>query len=262
MEQVFAPRYEFRPKHPDNQPDAGFDYGENGYQPGQCNIGFNEQTGQCQIEIKGLVEPKTPEAERICREDLHEIVASFVQDKASLEHGLFDDIIMPQDLTIVRLGKIIRDKYPELDEHDQEAVRQQALAAFTLTQKGKAIANAPDGDHEAKANTALIDGVRKFITDVRELTVDLIDHINPFFEAYAILAKSLDENRLQQIAAIITAKRITIEPEEAKELARRALLFKKERGRPPKPQSPDPWEQYLAAGAQKYAEYKKAGKYD
>ena len=265
MEQVLAPRYEFRPKHLDNKPDAGFDYGENGYQPGQCNIGFNEQTGQCQIEIKGLVEPKTPEAERICREDLHEIVASFVQDKASLEHGLFDDIIMPQDLTIVRLGKIIRDKYPELDEHDQEAVRQQALAAFTLTQKGKATANALNIEHsndENKANTALIDGVRKFITDVRDLTVDLIDRINPFFEAYAILAKSLDENRLQQIAAIITAKRITIEPEEAKKLAWRALLFKKERGRPPKPQSPDPWEQYLAAGAQKYAEYKKAGKYD
>ena len=266
MEQVLAPRYEFRPKHPDNQPDAGFDYGENGYQPEQCNMGFNPQTGQCQIEIKGLVEPKSAEGKRICQEDLHEIVAAFVQDKVSLEHGLFDDInIMPQDLTIVRLGKIIRDKYPELDEHDQEAVRQQAIAAFALTQKGKAIANAPDGGHgdnEAKANTALIDGVRKFITDVRELKIDLIESINPFAEAYAILAKSLDENRLQQIAAIITAKRITIEPEEAKELAWRALLFKKERGRPPKPQSPDPWEQRMAAGAQKYAEYKKAGKYD
>ena len=186
-----------------------------------------------------------------------------MQDKTSLEHGLFDDInIMPQDLTIVRLGKIIRDKYPDLDEHDQEAVRQQAAAAFALTQKGKAIANAPDGDDETKANTPLIDGVRKFITDVRELRIDLIDSINPFAEAYAILAKSLDENRLQQIAAIITAKRITIEPEEAKELARRAFLFKKERGRPPTAQSADPWEQRMAAGAQKYAEYKKAGKYD
>jgi hypothetical protein len=35
----------------------------------------------------------------------------------------------------------------------------------------------------------LIDGVRKFAMDVRELDIDLIDRINPFGEAYAILAK-------------------------------------------------------------------------
>jgi hypothetical protein len=29
------------------------------------------------------------------------------------------------------MGKIIKDKYPELDEEDQEAVRQHAIAAST-----------------------------------------------------------------------------------------------------------------------------------
>jgi hypothetical protein len=37
---------------------------------------------------------------------------------------------------------------------------------------------------EPTANTALIDGVRKFAMDVRELDIDLIDRINPFKEAY------------------------------------------------------------------------------
>ena len=42
--------------------------------------GFNEDTGQFQIEIKGLVEPKSKEASRICQEDLNEVIAAFVQD--------------------------------------------------------------------------------------------------------------------------------------------------------------------------------------
>jgi superfamily II DNA or RNA helicase len=54
MEQVLAPRFEFKPKNPENEPAPGFDYGEGGYDPNKCNVGFNEQTGQFQIEIKGL----------------------------------------------------------------------------------------------------------------------------------------------------------------------------------------------------------------
>ena len=50
------------------------------------------------------------------------------------------------------------------------------------------------------ANTALIDGVRKFAMDVRELDIDLIDRINPFGEAYAILAKAMTEDSLKQVA--------------------------------------------------------------
>ena len=54
MEQVLAPRFEFKPKHPDNGPTPGFDYGEGGYDPNKCNVGVNEETGHFQIEIKGL----------------------------------------------------------------------------------------------------------------------------------------------------------------------------------------------------------------
>ena len=36
-----------------------------------------------------------------------------------------------------KMGKIVRDKYPELDEADQEAVRQHAIAAMNFTQQAK-----------------------------------------------------------------------------------------------------------------------------
>jgi superfamily II DNA or RNA helicase len=264
MEQVLAPRFEFRPKHPESGPTPGYDYGEGGYDPGKCNVGFNEQTGQFQIEIKGLAEPKSKQAARICQEDLNEVIASFIQDKTSLERGLFDEDLVPEELTQVRMGKIIKDKYPELDEEDHEAVRQHAIAALNLTQQAKqvALAGGGGGDDLQAANTALIDGVRRFAMDVRELDIDLIDRINPFGEAYAILAKSMSESSLKQVAAAIAAKRTSLTPEEAKELAVRAVTFKKERGRLPSLDSPDAWERRMAEGAAAFVRYKDEGRYE
>ncbi len=249
MEQVLAPRFEFKPKNPGNAATPGFDYGEGGYDPNKTNVGFNEQTGQFQIEIKGLAEPKSKEAERICREDLNEVIAAFVQDKTAIERGIFDEELVPEELTVVRMGKIVKDKYPELDEGDQEAVRQHAVAALNITQQAKKIVlGGAGGDDQPSTNTALIDGVRKFAMDVRELDIDLIDRINPFGEAYAILAKTMTEDSLKQVAAAISAKRVALTVEDARELAKRALKFKQERGRLPSITSSDAWEKRMAEG--------------
>lgn len=261
MEQVLAPKFNFTPKAPENGPVEGFDYGEGGYKEGEENIGFNEQTGQFQIEIKGLAEPKSTDAQRIVKEDLNEVITAFVQDKRAIERGLFDEEMIPEELTQVRMGKIVRDKFPELDDADQEAVRQHAIAALNLTQQAKGIAASMEST-EVGANTALIDGVRKFAMDVRELDIDLIDRINPFGEAYAILSKSMSEDSLKQVAAVIAGKKSTIAPEEAKDLAMRAVRFKKERGRLPSISSQDAWEKKMAEGAAAFVRYKDEGRYD
>ena len=246
MEQVLAPRFNFTPKTTESGPVDGFDYGEDGYDPNKTNVGFNEETGHFQIEIKGLTEPKSEDAQRICDEDLNEVITAFVQDKTAIERGLFDEEMVPEELTQVRMGKIVKEKYPELDEEDQEAVRQHAIAALNLTQKAKEIASG--GDVEAGGSTALIDGVRKYAMDVRDLEIDLIDRINPFGEAYAILAKTMSEESLKQVAAVISAKKANLSHDEARELAKRALKFKKERGRLPSLIATDPWEQRMAEG--------------
>ena len=247
MEQVLAPRFEFKPKKAESGPTPGFDYGEGGYDPSKCNVGFNEEQGKFQIEIKGLAEPKSPEATRICQQDLNEVIAAFVQDKTVVERGLFDPELVPEELTQVRMGKIIKDRYPELDEGDQEAVRQHAIAALTLTQKAKE-AVLGGGDDEKGPNTAFVEGVRKFAMNVTELDIDLIDSINPFGEAYSILAKTMNEESLRQVQAIISAKRVNLTLEEARDLAKRALKFKQERGRLPSITSPDAWEKRMAEG--------------
>ena len=153
--------------------------------------------------------------------------------------------MVPEEITQVRMGKIIKEKYPELALEDQEAVRQHAIAALNLAQQAK---QTRGESGEAFANTAFINGVRKFVMDVRELDIDLIDHINPFSQAYAILAKALSEDSLKQVAAVISAKRASISYEEARALAERALKFKKERGRLPDINAQDPWEKRMAEG--------------
>jgi hypothetical protein len=258
MEQVLAPRYEFTPK--DTGPKEGFDYGPAGYQPGLTNVGVNEGTGQYHVEINGLATPESAEATRICKEDLNEVVTSFLQDKSVLERGLFDkENTLPEELTQLHMGKIVRERYPDLSEADQEAIRQHAIAAMNVTQQAKLALAQADDYGSTQGSTALLDGVRKFV-NVRDLDIDLIDRINPFDAAYAVLAKSMDEKSLRQVQASIAAKKVSIPEDEARELAKRALQFKNERGRLPDINAADPWEKRMAEGVAALARYRAQAK--
>lgn len=260
MEQVLAPRYEFTPKNQGAK--DGFDYGEEGYKEGGHNIGVNKETGQIHLEINGLVTPQSPEATRICKEDLNEVVTSFLQDKTALERGLFDhENTLPEELTQLRMGKIVRERYPELSDTDQEAIRQHAIAVMNITQQAKLAVSEADANTSGgvQGNTSLLEGVRKFV-NVRDLDIDLIDRINPFDAAYAVLAKTMDEKSLRQVQASIAAKKLSIPEDEARDLAKRALSFKQERGRLPDINSMDAWEKRMAEGVAALARYRAQAK--
>ncbi|MDB2343552.1 DEAD/DEAH box helicase [Porticoccaceae bacterium] len=261
MEQVLAPRFDFMPKKPTSGPAAGFDYGDGGYDPDKPNVGVNNETGQIQIEITGLAEPKSEEAQRIVKDDLNDLVAAFTQDTRTVERGIFDTEVVPEELTQVAMGKIVATKYPNESDDDKEAIRQHAVAAVNITQQVKKAMNehgqsgsADTGNDEPKVNTAFVDGIRQFVMDLTSLDVDFIDRINPFGEAYAILAKSMSEESLRQFGSIIAGKKAKFTLEEAKELAVRALKFKKERARLPEVTSNDPWEKRIAEGMNAYAQ--------
>ena len=128
---------------------------------------------------------------------------------------------------------------------------------MNITQQAKLALAHADANDTVQGSTALIDGVRKFI-NVRDLDIDLIDRINPFDAAYAVLAKAMDEKSLRQVQASIAAKKVSIPEDEARELARRALQFKNERGRLPDITSADAWEKRMAEGVAAFARYKAA----
>jgi hypothetical protein len=114
---------------------------------------------------------------------------------------------IPQETTQLRIPKIIRERYPELPEEDVEAIRQRAVAALTLVQ------TSVETEEKVNANLGLLEGVRRFVLHVRELSVDLIDAINPFGEAYAVLLRTLNADTLRQMQEKIAAKKVSI-PED------------------------------------------------
>ena len=252
MEQVLIPNFKFTPKRPIDQagPQDGFDYGEGGYDTDGKNIGVREgDQAAFHIEIAGLKEPTTDEGKRVCEEDIKELVAAVLQDKPTVEQGLFNLDAIPEETTVVRTMNIVRQRYPNLPDEDQEAARQRVVAAMNIIEMAKTGAAALGADtDELKANTQLLEGIRKYAMDVRTLDVDLIDSINPFQSAFSILSKTMDEKTLRQLQGIITAKKVTIPYEEARTLAVRALTFKKERGRSPSITSTDAWERKMAEG--------------
>jgi hypothetical protein len=151
-----------------------------------------------------------------------------------------------------------------LNEVDQEAIRQHAIAAMNITQQAKlalaqADANGVNTGGTEQGSTALLDGVRKFV-NVRDLDIDLIDRINPFDAAYAVLAIAMDEKSLRQVQASIAAKKVSIPEDEARELAKRALQFKNERGRLPDINSADAWEKRMAEGVAALARFRAQAK--
>ncbi|WP_407641337.1 pseudomurein-binding repeat-containing protein [Alteripontixanthobacter maritimus] len=66
----------------------------------------------------------------------------------------------------------------------------------------------------------------------------------------------MDEKVLKQVQSVISAKKVKISPEEARDLAERALRFKKERGRLPEITSQDAWEKRMAEGVAAFARYR------
>ncbi|OLO08371.1 DEAD/DEAH box helicase [Salinicola sp. MH3R3-1] len=246
MEQVLAPKFTFTPKDAGRK--EGFDYGEAGYQEGQTNFGVNEATGQYHLEIGGLVEPKSTEAKRICEEDINEVITAFVQDRPSVERGVFDEETPAEELTQLRMGRIVAERYPELTEEDQEAIRQHAIAAVAVTQEAKKQTSDQEPGDKPAVNTAFVNGVRRYVTHVKDLEIDLIDRINPFQASRAILAKAMDEATLGQVADVIASKRLNLTYEEARMLAERAVRFKRETGRLPSRSAADPWELQMAEG--------------
>ena len=255
MEQVLAPKFEFKAKLPTSAAIEGLDYGSGGYDPTNCNVGVDPHDGKVVVEVKGLAEPKSAEAKRICSNDINEIIVAVLQDPGTLEQGIFDPLGVPEETTELRIGKIISNLYPNLDSEDVEAVRGRAVATLNMTQ----IAVAPEiksdsNGVEVNSNLALIDGVRRYAMNVRDLDIELIDSINPFGSTYSILSKSMNEETLRKVERIIALKKSNMTAEEAEALAIRAKDFYLERGYLPQINSSNAWERRMAEGANRWVQ--------
>jgi hypothetical protein len=142
----------------------------------------------------------------------------------------------PEVINKVMIPKIIREKYPDLNEEEVEELRQHVVVDSVIK----------NGEIKEVGDKKFVRMADKFI-NIDDLNIDLIDKVNPFQKAFEILSKSVTTKVLKVIIDTIESTRLLITEEEA------VLLFPKikdfvarNNGTKPDISSPDPLERRLA----------------
>ncbi|MFT8320403.1 MAG: DEAD/DEAH box helicase [Bacillus sp. (in: firmicutes)] len=211
MEQVLAPNFTFKAKRPN---DDGSDSSN-------------------RISIKGFKEPSSTTVKNVIDNDLTELKASVLQDPDIIKS--ISGVVDPEVINKVMIPKIIMTKYPHLNSEEVEEVREHLVADMVLKH----------AKTETKGNKRFIEMGNNFI-NIEEISVDLIDQINPFQQAFEVLSKSITPKVLKAIQNCIAAFKVNMTDDEAAYLWPKINDFVKATRRIPSLDALDPMERRLA----------------
>ena len=212
MEQVLAPNFNFKTK--------GNSDGEDG------------DDGKT-IRIKGLREPSTARVKNIIESDLTELKASVLQDSEMVKS--LSGIVDTDVINHVLIPKIIMEKYPDLNETEIEEVREHLVSDMVIRH----------ADFNNEGDRRLIKLTEKFI-DISELSIDLIDQVNPFQQAFEVISKSITPRVLKSIQECIAAFKVNMTDDEAVYLWPKIQDFVRATRRQPSLDALDPQERRMA----------------
>ncbi|OII39946.1 DEAD/DEAH box helicase [Plantibacter sp. MMLR14_011] len=210
MEQVLAQNFTFKTKTFDDEP-----------------------AKKGELKIKGFKEPTSERVKQIVATDLNDLKATILQDDtfARAAAGSID----AETTNKILIPKIIREKYPELDETQVEEVRQQVVVDSVI--KNSEV-------HEV-GDKRFIKMAEKFV-NIDDININLIDSVNPFQRAFEVLSKSVTPSVLRIIQDTITATKIEFTDDEALALVPKIKTWRQVNGRNPDIRSEDPTEKRLA----------------
>jgi superfamily II DNA or RNA helicase len=203
MEQVLAQNFTFKAKrNGDDVPEPGL------------------------IRIKGFKEPSTARVKQIVETDLNDLKATILQDDnfARAAAGSLD----PETTNQVLIPKIIRERYPDLNESQVEELRQQVVVDSVIK----------NGEVREVGDKRFIRMAEKFV-NIDDIDINLIDSINPFQRAFEVLSRSVTPSVLRIISDAITATRVEVTDEEAFALFPKIQAWAKVNNRKPDVRSDD-----------------------
>jgi len=226
MEQVLAPNFKFKTRADADELDGSRRESDIVY-TGDENI----------IAIRGFAEPSTARTRQILESDLNDLSAAIFQDEAVLRAAMNPDEYAPEVVNQVFIPKVIARQYPDLTAEEIEEVRQAVVA--------NGVFKSPSVSIEQQADTKFVRMAEKLI-NIDEISIDLIDSINPFQRAYEILSKSVTADVLKTIHGAITSTKVAMSEEEAVSLYPRIKAFVAEKKFEPSLVSPNPLERRMA----------------
>jgi len=192
MEQVLAHSFKFKPRF-DND---------------------NEKSKPWEMKIRWF-KKASKKVEWIIESDLNDLKATILQDDQIIKAIPWN--IDPEVINKVMIPKVIRTKYPDLNEEEVEELRQYVVTDSAIK----------NWEIKIEWDKKFIIMAKKFI-NIDELSIDLIDTINPFQEAFEILSKDVTTSTLKLIQEAIESTRIKMDFEEAKILWPKIQDFIKE----------------------------------
>src|SRR5690606_5231255 len=172
------------------------------------NFTFKTKTGNDDapqpgdLRIKGFKEPSTDRVKQIVATDLNDLKATILQDDTFVKAaaGNLDAEVTNK----VLIPKIIRERYPDLNETQVEELRQQVVVDSVIK----------NGEVREVGDKRFIKMSDKFV-NIDDIDINLIDKVNPFQRAFEVLSKSVTPQVWRVIQDTITATRIDITEEEA-----------------------------------------------
>lgn len=221
MEQVLAPNFTFTPRtSPDQKAKAG------------------------EVFVKGLKKPPTDRVKHILATELEDLTAAILQDtqvQRAAANGHTGDYMKHLQ------SKIIRERLPGLSDEEVSVTREYLATNLAF-----------------KTAKVTEDGGKKFITlansfvNLDELSIDLIDSINPFQHAFEVISKRVGVDVFRVIQDTIAGSRIDMSDEDALSLVPHIKAFVvAHNGKYPALNSSDKNEKLLAQ-AQAYLTARKA----
>jgi len=234
MEQVLAPVFKFRAKDGGDEIDGT---------RRETDIVF-DRDGAATVAIRGFKEPSTQRSRQIIESDLADLTAAIFQDDSILRASMNPDDYAPEVVSQVFIPRVIQTKYPDLSEDEVEEVRQAVVANGVFKSPQVEIYPA-SVDPDAKGGSQFVRMAEKLI-NLDELSIDLIDSINPFQRAYEILSKSVTADVLRTIHGAISTAKVAMSEDEAVALFPRIKAFTSERGHEPSLTSVSPLERRMA----------------
>ena len=227
MEQVMAPSWNFKTYMDEDEDD---------------DSGNTANT----VVIEGLKPLTSAKARQIVEQQLDDLKADVLNNEMIVK--AISGSTTAETINNVLIPKVIRERYPDLDEEEVEMVREHFVADTLF--KGSEVIMDKCSESESEGNR-LIKLSNRFV-NIDKLSINLIDSINPFQRAYEVLSKSVDAPTLRIIQDTIAEQKYDLTVEQAIMIFKGPLksYIKEHNGQIPRLDDPDPKVREMAAAYQ------------
>lgn len=221
MEEVIAPKFNYKPKETQNEEEGGE------------GTPSNDDGSGHTVFIEGFRGIKSDRVKDIIENDIVDLKARILQDP-DVQHAIGQNV-PAETINNGLIPKVISEVIPDLKEEEARELSTYIVIDSVLSHKDVKDIN---GQKFLEFSSRLI--------NVNDINLDLIYSVNPFQDAYEVMSKTLDAKVFKSIQTYIKAMRVDVTEDEARVLWPKVKEFAEKMMREPDLDSMDPYERRLA----------------